>query len=746
MRTHSCIVVALALPLAAQGHVPDPIRPLSPAAPLRDSRGLVPAAGGSGLRGGGADYRVRLDTGGVRFEPALGSSAPCTQHLALTPLGVSAGDAIVLPRPDGCEPRLDADTASYEHRPGVTERFEVRPDGVALSWMFAERPAGRGDLVVRYAVDTSLPAPAPHGDGLAFRREDGGGVAIGGVTGIDANGRTVRGTVQCSDGVLELALPGAFVASAAFPLVLDPVIGTVFSVSVGLSYDDDEPDVAYDHVTANWLVVWRRRFSATDFDIRGQRVSSSGSLVGGTIFFHSSGVATRPRVAISNTLSIFGVAWIQQVTGAVTVSQVAFETVTSTGGTLANSLTLATSQSQVYADVDIGSQAEALLGLPAGFVVVYRAPGQGAIRARRLTLAFPGTVTQSTEFPILTDVPLGVTYSQPAVARSTHDGNLLVVARSASVLTTGRGIAAAVVHTNDNLVGATLTFATSFSDDASAPDVDGQGGRWVVAWDRQGSGGTYDQVRVAPVTLDAAGTTLSAGAVTTFGGTVLSRAQTPSVGWSPARTWIGYQGKTTLPSVVTTLRVAAVDSASCTSCNDTWGVQVFNDERRIAVAPQVGGGFMEEQALAVYGAGPALDVYAQRLQHFGSTGTTTSLFGGCGTTLLRGSSQGHPLVIGTFWQQGILTTSPSAVAAIFNLASTMPPIACGPCVWTPFEITSVAPVIGGAASVVFVIPCEPAAVGAQFESQWTVLDPSASPCPVLPGISLSNRHLHTVGQ
>lgn len=744
MRTRSPFVVALALPLAAQGYVPDPIRSTAPAAALSQSHGLEPRADGLGLRGGGADYRVQFDERGMRFEPALGGAVATTQHLALQPLAVMAGGEAALAVAVAA-PAVVGSAAHYAHVPGITERYEVRPDGVALSWRFDERPASPGDLVVRYAVDTSLPTPVPHADGVAFRRDDSGGVAIGGVTGIDADGNTAAGSVRCANGVLELRLPGAFVAEAAFPLVLDPIIGTVFSVSVGLTYDDDEPDVAYDHVTTNWLVVWRRRFSATNVEIRGQRVSSIGNLVGGTIFFSSSGVATRPRVAISNTLSIFGVAWIQQVTGTVTVSQVAFETVTGSGGTLANALILATSASQVYEDVDVGSQAEALLGLPAGFVVVYRAPGQGAIRARRLTLSFPGTVTQSPEFPILTDVPLGVTYSQPAVARSTRDGNLLVVARRASVLTSGRAIAAAVVHTYDNAIGPTLTFATSSSDDASSPDVDGQGGRWVVAWDRQGSGGTWDQVRVAPVALDAAGTALSAGAVTTFGGTALSLAQTPSVGWSPARTWIGYQGKSTLPTVVTTLRVAAVDSASCTICNDTWGVQVFNDERRIAVAPQVGGPVTEEDSLAVYGAGPALDVYAQRLRHYGTTGSTAGLGGSCGTPLPRGGLSGHPLVIGTFWHQGVLT-EPTAVAAIFNLAAPTAPIPCGPCVWTPFEITAVALASGGAASVQFVIPCLPTLVGAPFESQWTVLDPSASPCTMLPGISLSERFLHTVGQ
>ena len=40
----------------------------------------------------------------------------------------------------------------------------------------------------------------------------------------------------------------------------------------------------------------------------------------------------------------------------------------------------------------------------------------------------------------------------------------------------------------------------------------------------------------------------------------------------------------------------------------------------------------------------------------------------------------------------------------------------------------------------------PSLVGAQFESQWTTIDFTQSPCPLFPGLALSDRRLVTIGQ
>lgn len=83
------------------------------------------------------------------------------------------------------------------------------------------------------------------------------------------------------------------------------------------------------------------------------------------------------------------------------------------------------SEGRQSADVDIGSEFETVSGgHAAGFVVVYRAPGQGAIRVKRLNEARGGVITQSSEFALFTDAPLGNSFTQPAEELDGHAGGV----------------------------------------------------------------------------------------------------------------------------------------------------------------------------------------------------------------------------------------------------------------------------------------------------------------------------------
>ena len=62
---------------------------------------------------------------------------------------------------------------------------------------------------------------------------------------------------------------------AAYPLVLDPEIGTDILIG-GTTFDDTGPDVAYDDTNNTYLVVWQRGFSALNYQVRAQRVDTGG--------------------------------------------------------------------------------------------------------------------------------------------------------------------------------------------------------------------------------------------------------------------------------------------------------------------------------------------------------------------------------------------------------------------------------------------------------------------------------------
>ena len=55
-------------------------------------------------------------------------------------------------------------------------------------------------------------------------------------------------------------------------------------------------------------------------------------------------------------------------------------------------------------------------------------------------------------------------------------------------------------------------------------------------------------------------------------------------------------------------------------------------------------------------------------------------------------------------------------------------------------------VVESCASQWYTVPCRPALVGAQFQTQWTTLDPSQAPCGLYPSFAISDRYLHTIGQ
>ena len=94
--------------------------------------------------------------------------------------------------------------------------------------------------------------------------------------------------------------------------------GSTVGGGLGISYEGSNhrlaPDVAYNPVLNEFLVVWEYEFSATDHDIYGQRVASDGTLIGGQI-----GIATptdldsHPAIAFNAADEEYLVVWERRV-------------------------------------------------------------------------------------------------------------------------------------------------------------------------------------------------------------------------------------------------------------------------------------------------------------------------------------------------------------------------------------------------------------------------------------------------
>ena len=261
-----------------------------------------------GVHAHGADYKSLFDQDGMHFIPALGSGAPTNQEFSLRATEISRGGRPWQLQPG--VPKRVGEMVVYHHRDSA-ERFGIRPDGIEHSYVLDRLPQGEGDLVIRHRIETPLTASNRGANrGVRFELEGIGGVEVGGVTGIDANGERFTGSVSYAHGVLEYRLPADRVAGAELPLTVDPFL-TVFNIEI-FANDDGQCDVAYDATDDNYGICWQRVFSGADTEIRAGVWDQTGTPVVSFLAVTSNSVNdTQPRIANVNATNAFVVTWTE---------------------------------------------------------------------------------------------------------------------------------------------------------------------------------------------------------------------------------------------------------------------------------------------------------------------------------------------------------------------------------------------------------------------------------------------------
>ncbi|MBK8979683.1 MAG: hypothetical protein IPM29_27605 [Planctomycetes bacterium] len=205
----------------------------------------------------GQDYAARFGAGVVAFASAgVDGGRSAALDIELGEIRRADGTRVA-GVPAGVEPAEDGACAVFERTEGVRECFEVRPDGLEWTLVFEQRPAGSGDLIVEASLHTELQTELATDGTLQLRGEDGGGVSIGAVTGVDAQGASVAGLLRLDGRTLRLELPGSFVDAASYPLTLDPLVGSIVT-SINPGYAPAEIDCAYAPSGNNYLVGWTR--------------------------------------------------------------------------------------------------------------------------------------------------------------------------------------------------------------------------------------------------------------------------------------------------------------------------------------------------------------------------------------------------------------------------------------------------------------------------------------------------------
>ncbi|HEX5051934.1 MAG TPA: hypothetical protein VFZ65_09195 [Planctomycetota bacterium] len=752
MRNHAVLVL---LTIATQGIAQAAlarVQPIGMAQVMSRATGLQAHPNEDGLLGFGAGYFARFREHEVRYDVAqLRGAAPA--FIALSAPAVTRGGIAVAIGADVVPVAWDR-RATYSRGNGIEEGYDVGPDGIELSWTFDERPPGEGDLVVRYAVETTMGDPSAGSDGLRFANESCG-VTIGRVTGVDRTGTKVAGAVQWDGTGVSLSLPADFVARASYPIVLDPVLGSTFSVAgpANLSLGD----ACYDATSDRWLIAWKVEVSPNSVVLAQLVSNASGALIGNALVLALNNDVGVPRVANNGQRDEFAVAFETRGTSA----HVVVSRVSATTGALLGPITVDTN-SFTFTDINIGALVEPQAGSNTGFTVTYKDWDllNLPIQVIRLTYLPSGALTLGPVLSTLWADNGSTEFSNPRLSRAAAaDGKLLAVAarRAGSA---GYSIVARLLDAGNDSPASSVTLVQSTGQSTlnqQFVDVDGYAGHWAIAYDSPGLGTPSGPgVRVRPVAMDNTSGGLVVGAGSAFGGFLTDQASIPAVAFATGRVWLEYYSAAiSFPGTTSVRQVVAVDAGSCQTCGDSFAVPLSPSSAVLSmllnrcIATTTSGGVVNgEDALFVW-ADPVPNtststLSARRLRDFGTVGTTTNLGGHCGTTGTLAFN--HPPGIGSSGFRCTLSgLPPTALLPIFNFSPPTSTFPCGACVWTPFSVTLTPPILGGAAFVEFPIPCLIALVGQQFETQWTVVDLTQSPCPVLPGLVPSDRTLLTIG-
>jgi hypothetical protein len=718
-RSHSLVLFAAAslwagaaIVIAQEQIVPAPASESTSAASIRQGAGLS-LVDGDQLLGVGWDYNAWFGPQGMAFTPALGERAPHDLPLAFATVAVGRGDERG-PVADAVRSHAER-TVSYT-RGGMVETYEVRHDGVKQNFVFHTLPTGRGDLVVRGQVTSELQAGPITDAGITWSLPGIGGVHIGNVLGIDAAGRQVAGSMSLGADGLEFRLPAAFVDAAVLPLVLDPPFGT--SVTIGGNNDDFAPDLAWDASNACYLAVWARSLSATNMDIRGQRLDSDGVAIGSTISIENNAAtfALRPKVANINGENAFVVVYSYG-------GDVFAKGVSASSGALTAEATVATGSNNQL-DIVVGGEALDFAGGLA--LAAWRDATLGNITVRSIgytpfSLILGATSTAAGNALSLADL---------AISRSGGENGrwLLSWTRDPSGVA---DIYGRVYERNTGFV----TGGTALVTDAlecRLPAVDGDGISWVLAFARNEGGLDYD-VLARPVRYDAGA--LIVGAIQTIAADNSDNETNPSVGWIGNSALVGWQDETT-PGIFDTY-VRSIEPLGCQVCEGSYSLGVTtNNEFTTAIATKASGG--------AFGSRDAAVMWAQDIGNLGDVlfwrwrarhGAYTSLGGGCG----NGGEALAPCANNPNANFRLrLRNGPSSTTVWGILGFERNDYVCGPCVLIPNPFTGVvwSQTTNSFGDVELNLPTVAGSGGLQFYLQYVSLGPS---CPL--GLEMSSSIL-----
>ena len=645
-------------------------------------------------------FVARFDHGGIVYTPALGRAAAVDQpwSFALAAVGREATSQSM----PAVAPERVGDSIHYRHA-GMLERYTVSAAGIKQDFVFDRLPPGRGDLVVRGRVTTTLLPAAPTAAGMQFTLAGAGGVQVGAVVGIDARGQRCHGQLEWHDGELSCRLPESFVVRAELPLTGDPQLGTILTTSAAAT-NIDWLDAAHDP-DANggagaWFVVWQSVLSASNSNIYGLRILSGaffGSVKGIEVSATTNSYA--PRVATNNRLDNWVVVY-----GA---GQSVFTRSYWAADVLHPTLTVSTSGVWPAVGGDSRTTGGGIT------MLAWADSAAGQVLVRPLTQALShvapqlgATATVSTQYGGTGPIDI-----------SRHGGNVgqwLIVYPHFDTFSTVRLFAR--VWNGTTFASSAFNLGAPPSS-SLIPSVDGDGDDWVVAWRQpEASSPTDGDILARSVRLRSTGTAL--GTTTTLTGLAARDEYAPSVAWLGDSALVAWSREGAIAGQIDS-QLRSIDTLACAACEGTWSLDTNSIDVRPRVAASCSGSSWTGTALAVWrGDSSAGGAVAQFFQ--AADGLVTPLLGGCGQGgEARASCPRSPNANFRFH---LHRAAPAATAFLLlgDVADSLP---CGGCTLLvdPAAAVIVAAPTSTVGTAELAMPIPSAAGGRELRAQWAVL-------------------------
>jgi len=233
-------------------------------------------------------YEATFGTEGVVYFPVLRGDSPSSPvFFSVSQIGLSTGP-VFWSSETVTRPVKKENTLLYQRTPEITEVYEILRRGVEQSWIIKKNPGTDSSSDLRIIIDVKTSLTGRMTPEMEIEFVDEGGtpkVRYSRATIIDGNGKVLEVAPywDAEGSRIVLDISGRWLAEAAYPVVVDPLIGTNIRVDT-LTTADNYPAIAFDGT--NYLIVWQSGTpNATGTGttaIMGVRVSNTGTILDAT--------------------------------------------------------------------------------------------------------------------------------------------------------------------------------------------------------------------------------------------------------------------------------------------------------------------------------------------------------------------------------------------------------------------------------------------------------------------------------